>query len=73
MKMDDIDEIIREIQTHPDTELSAEARNTLHGCTSSHPWCRGKSRADRIVEARMAIAGRSVHARLAFRLERAPA
>jgi hypothetical protein len=66
---DCIDQIIREIQET--SELSAEARNALHGCLSTHPWGRGKAKAQRIMEARAAIAGRKVNGNLLHRLERA--
>lgn len=66
-----LDEAIEAIQVDPETRLSAEARNTLHGCTTGHPWCNGKSLANRKIEARMAIAGRQVNSRLAYNLERA--
>ncbi len=65
---DELDELIREIQEI--SELSAEARNTLHGCLSTHPWGRGKDLAQRALEARFAIAGRRVDAKLFYRLER---
>ena len=64
---DELDDLIREIQKT--SELSAAARNALHGCLSTHPWGRSKSLNQRIAEARFAIAGRKVSANLAHRLE----
>jgi len=65
---DKLDNLIREIQETSD--LSAEARNALHGCLSTHPWGKGKDLAQRVMEARFAIAGRRVHGNLYHRLER---
>lgn len=68
---DNLDVTIHAIQEHADTILSAEARNYLHGCLSTHPWCHGKPFDQRKQEALAAIAGRSVHGKLRHDLERA--
>lgn len=67
---DRLDDIIRAIQEDPDTELSAEARNALHGALSSHPWCAGKDLLDRCTEVRFSIAGRHVNANLRHAIEK---
>lgn len=64
------DETIREILEHPETRLSAEAKNTLNFAVSTHPIGRGKNEIDRIQEAVFAIAGRDVHPTFRERLDR---
>lgn len=65
---DDLDQLIEEIQERE--SLSAEARNALHGCISSHPWCEGKDRETRVMEALCVLSGRGVNGSLLYRLER---
>jgi len=65
---DCLDDLIREIQEQG--ELSAEARNALHGCLSNHPWGIGKGFDQRKNEALFAIAARDVPYTLIFKLER---
>lgn len=64
------DEVIRDILEHPATRLSAEAKNALHGATSTHPWGKGKPELQRLQEAIFAIAGRDVHPVFRERLDR---
>lgn len=68
---DQIDEAIVAILTHPETRLSAEAINALHGATSTHPWAAGKDRRQRATEAIAAVAGRDVPPAPRLRIERA--
>lgn len=67
--MDKLDDLIREIQGS-NAKLSAEARNTLHGCLSTHPWGRGKTMQQRVLDLRCAVAGRGVDANVMHRVER---
>lgn len=57
---DILDDLIEAILTDPDTRLSADATNALHGARSNHPWGRDKSPGQRAREAWAAIAGRDV-------------
>lgn len=41
---------------------SAEALNTLHGCTAGHPWCEGKTMNERVMGIRCIMAGRTLSA-----------
>lgn len=66
--MDELDKIIVEIQEQ--TDLSAEARNALHGAMSTHPWGRGKNLAQRLIEVRCVLAGRRAPIYLLRRMER---
>lgn len=66
-----LDEVINAILTDDETEISAEAKNALHGAKSSHPWGKGKDFDQRKLEARFAVAGRKVNANHVHRLERA--
>lgn len=65
---DELDNLICEIQET--VTLSADARNALHGATSTHPWCAGKDTFTRALEVRCAIAGRTVRGELLHRLDR---
>ena len=67
---DDIDVLIDDILTDESTELSAEAKNVLHGARSTHPWAAGKSDWTRVLEVTGGLAGRRVHAQYHLRLER---
>jgi len=67
---DRLDSAIRAILTDPDTRLSAEAINALHGATSTHPWAAGKDLDQRAQEALCAIAARNVPAAPRLRIER---
>lgn len=64
---DNLDALIRDIQAT--AALSADARNALHGATSTHPWCAGKDIATRALEVRCAIAGKTVRGELLHRLD----
>lgn len=68
---DKINECIRIIQK--EDSLSAECRNMLHGATTGHPWCAGKSVDQRVTEIVCAVAGRRLSSdglRALYRIER---
>jgi hypothetical protein len=54
--MKTLNETIVEIQQA--YALSPETRNALHGATAGHPWCLGKSLAQRRKEAAFALCGK---------------
>ncbi len=51
-----LNEVIKDIQEK--YQLSAEARNALHGATFGHPWCGDKSLETRKLEALFATVDR---------------
>ena len=65
---DDITELAKEILEHPETRISAEAKNALHGVCQGHPWAEGKDRAQRLLEMRCALAGRDYPSTLRWRM-----
>lgn len=72
MMTDRLDDLITEIQET--SELSAERRNSLHGCLSHHPWGQGKDFNQRKSEALFTVSqGSAVHATLRHNLERTTA
>ena len=68
--MDRLDDLIEELKDG--AKLSAEAHNALHGATSTHPWCKGKSLAQRKLEVLFATAGRQVNRVALHKIERLP-
>ena len=62
---------IKLILEHPDTKLSAEAINALHGATEGHPWAEGKGEIQRAREALCVLAGRQIPRWLVYEVERA--
>ena len=67
---DKITELAETILGHPETHISAEARNALHGVCLGHPWAEGKDRSLRLREMRAALAGRDYPAIFWWQLER---
>jgi hypothetical protein len=65
-----LDDVIRDMMDHSETRLSAEARNTVNFCRSTHPCGTGKTDLERVQEVRCAIVGRDVHPRFREQLER---
>jgi len=53
-----------------ETRLSAEAKNTINFCRSTHPICAGKTEIERVETVSMAIVGRNVHPKFRERLHR---
>ena len=65
---DALDKLIREIQET--SVLSSEARNTLHGALSKHPWGKRKTFDERKAEVLFVTAGRDVPAISRYNVER---
>ena len=66
----DLDQTITDMMGRDDTRLSAEAKNAINFCRSSHPCAKGKSEIERIEAVVMAVAGRDVHPVIRERLDR---
>jgi hypothetical protein len=65
---DDLDELIETIQVET-PHLSAETRNVLHGCLSTHPWCINETVEQRAFKTYFVLIGRGVHAKYMYDLE----
>ena len=63
-----LDDVISEMMDHDETQISAEAKNAVNFCLSTHPNCKGTT-LDRIRVVQCAIVGRNVHSQFRKLLE----
>ena len=54
--MTQITEAVKSILADDRCEISAELTNQLHACNEDHPWGRGRSSAERKLDALFAVA-----------------